>query len=166
MPPEACSMEIHYTTGFSAPPSRSGVDELPRGSLHHGLNPRGDAELAARPLDVKVDGTLAQTQNFSDLCRGFSPRRPGERLELPLYEIGAHRLPLDARDAAQPGFDQRPQHLEVVWLGHVVVGTEPPGGKLRFPITKRRQKHERHALESRSERGDPLEQLEAGHAGH
>src|ERR1700731_820034 len=127
-------MEMPSTAGFSTPPTRSGVDELARCGLHHRLHPRGDAKLAARPLDVEVDSTFTETQNLGDLSRGFTSRRPGQCFEFPLNEVGAQRLPLDAGDASQASLDQRAKHLEVDGFGHVIVGSEPPRRKLRIAI--------------------------------
>src|ERR1700749_511 len=130
-------MEMQSTVGSSAIPTGSGVDELSRRRFHHGLHPRGNAELAARPLYVKVDRAFAESEDLRDLGRRLTSSRPGQCLELSRHEIGAHRLAIDAWDATQPRLDQRAQEAEVDRFGGVIVGTEPPCGNLIFPVTQR-----------------------------
>ena len=55
-------METQYTAGFSAPTTQSGVDELPRGGLHHRLHPRGKLGVATR-VQAVMKATSGQLIN-------------------------------------------------------------------------------------------------------
>src|ERR1700675_2344614 len=115
----------------------SGLDKMPGRRLDQGLSTRSDTELAARIFEMKLDGALAQSQNFPDLPECFAAGGPGERLDFAFTQADLLGPDRTAGHARKPRRDQRRKHVVVHGLGKVVVGTQVPALELAVMVAQR-----------------------------
>src|ERR1700685_2296347 len=127
---------VHARGGSPGPRSR--LNEMPRRRLDESLGARRHTEFSAGVLEVKLDGALAQAENFPNLPKRLAARRPSECLHLTLAPTHLLRPHGAAGYARQPRGDQRGKHIVVNGLGEVIVGTQTPTLELVGVIAERR----------------------------
>jgi hypothetical protein len=140
-------------------------------SLDGGLGPGGGAQLAARIVDVAIDGPLSETKNLRDLGGGLSARGPGKRFEFTLVQLDRLYASNIARgtliDGTRPArIDDGDEDIEIDQVCDIVVGAEPPRLEFLLAVGPSGEEHEWHVAEAGHHLGPALEHGEARHERH
>jgi integrase len=136
------------------------------GCLDRSLSPRGSPELDPCIVEMEINGSFRQLENFGDLNGRLAARHPCQRVDFPIVQHSELRPYLVTGDAGQSRIDDHVEPLEVDRLGDIIVRPQATASQLVLARGHCGEKYEGYSPKPRGEIRQALQHVEPGHHRH